>query len=151
MRGLIAPQNLSGRLPHGRNARRMDERLIFKVCNCKLFVIFSCGLIVCLCCGGFVLKITQVPAFIVHPYLSKPPLVSLVPANTLVYRGGSFARLSSVLRVLPPRRHPQIRLAIIQPVMIDMVHHQPAPDLYNLPVHPDELFVWGFAEPLRNA
>ena len=71
----------------------------------------------------------------VDPYLGDPFFDVFFPVNTLVFGFAGAGEFSSVAVVLSLRGRPEVRLAIVEGVMIYMVREQAIADLDDFPVH----------------
>ena len=83
----------------------------------------SCPHIISLCSIDLIAEIPQVVSFFIHLHYSGPFFSSLVPADTLILRTCTVSWVG-IATVLGGRAYTKVTFAVIQPVMVYMVHHQ---------------------------
>lgn len=98
-------------------------------------MVFYCGFVVGFCGVDLVIERAEVDSFSVDADSGAPSLHVPGPVDTLVLRAGGPVEFSSVPDILGVCCGPQVRLAIVQAVVIDMVAEHPVRDVDNKVVH----------------
>ncbi len=99
---------------------------------------FLSGFIIRPGCVAFVFEVAEVIGFVVEPYGRGPLLLSFVPMDASVFRGGP-GRPASISAVLGEGAQTQVRLAVVQAVVVDVVHDEMVRGVHDLTVHFDAL------------
>ena len=98
---------------------------------------FFCNLIVCLCGFGFVVEGADEFGLAVKAYLDLPFFSFFLEAHPLVFRGWILCEMYAVVGVLPVIGRPEVRIAIIEAVMVDVIDEKMIGRVENLAVHLD--------------
>jgi hypothetical protein len=84
-------------------------------------VILSGGGVVGFCGVGFIVEEANGFAFTIIGYLNTPFLCSFLEAHPFVFRGWILSEVYPVVAVLPVCGRTEVRFAIVEAVMIDVI------------------------------
>jgi len=98
-------------------------------------MVFHCGFVVCFCGVDFAGKGAEVDSFAVDADACAPSLHIVRPVDALVFRARVRFELPPVPDVLRVRCRPQVRLSIVQAVMVDVVAEHAGGNIDEKTVH----------------
>ena len=107
----------------------------WKVRGCVLAVIFFRRFVVGLCGVDFIFERAKINSFSFETDAGPPALHVLCPVNTFIFRARRPFEFAPVPDVLVGRCRAQIRLAVVQAVMVDVVAAHAVRDIDNQVVH----------------
>jgi hypothetical protein len=110
-------------------------------------VVFFCGFVVGFCSLNFIVEISEGDGIAVGGYFGNELLFAGVEAYTFVFRAGVFS-FFRVAVVLGSGRGAEVRLSIVEAVMVYVVNDAALGDFYYTAVHVDGarvFFCWGVA------
>ncbi len=102
----------------------------------KFSVIFSSGFVISFGGFNFIAEIAEVVGFVIAGYLGGPFLTFFVPVDAFVF-GAFMPSGAEVPAIFGESADAQVFLAIVQAVMVDMVHDQMVRSVHYLAVHFD--------------
>ncbi len=113
----------------------------------EFFVVYFCCFVVCFCGFDFICEVSEGDGIAVGGYFGNELLFAGVEAYTFVFRAGIFS-FFLVAVVLGAGCWAEVRLSIVEAVMVDVVNDAAGGDFYYTAVHVNGarvFFCWGVA------